>query len=61
MRLNFKSREHLSTITRVGNSLQNTDVRGQRYLTEKSRRLTKQARDREEFLKELQQMRTRDT
>jgi hypothetical protein len=61
MQLNFKSREHLSTITRVGNSLQNTDVRGQRYLTEKSRRLAKQARDREEFLKELQQMRTRDT
>jgi four helix bundle protein len=41
------------------NSLQNTDIRGQRYLTEKSRRLSKEAREREEFLKELEQIRNR--
>jgi four helix bundle protein len=38
-------------------SLQNTDIRGQRYLTEKSRRIAKQAREREEFLKELEHIR----
>ncbi len=32
-------------------SLQNTNIRGQRYLTEKSRRQAKQARERDEFLK----------
>ena len=41
------------------NSLQNTDIRGQRYLTEKSKRLSKEAREREEFLKELEQIRNR--
>jgi len=40
-------------------SLQNTDIRGQRYLTDKSRRLAKEAREREEFLKELAEMRNR--
>ena len=40
-------------------SLQNTDIRGQRYLTEKSRRQVKQAREREEFLKELEEIRQR--
>jgi len=40
-------------------SLQNTDIRGQRYLTEKSRRQAKQAREREEFLKELEEIRQR--
>jgi len=40
-------------------SLQNTDIRGQRYLTEKSRRRAKQAREREEFLKELEEIRQR--
>ena len=38
-------------------SLQNTDIRGQRYLTDKSRRAEKAKRDREEFLKELEEMR----
>ena len=37
-------------------SLQNTDIRGPRYLTDKSRRLEKQAREREEFLVELDQI-----
>jgi len=40
-------------------SLQNSNIRGQRYLTDKSRRLEKQAREREEFLKELEQIRNR--
>lgn len=41
------------------NSLQNSDVRGQRYLTEKTRRQTKEAREREEFLQELKEIRNR--
>ena len=40
-------------------ALQNSDIRGQRYLTDKSRRLEKQAREREEFLKELEAIRNR--
>jgi four helix bundle protein len=39
------------------NSLQNTDIKGQRYLTDKSRRLAQAKKDREEFLKELKQYR----
>ena len=37
-------------------SLQNTDIRGHRYLTEKSRRLEKARGDRDEFLKELEEI-----
>ena len=40
-------------------SLQNTDIRGQKYLTDKSRRLDQQRREREEFLAELEQIRNR--
>src|SRR5882672_3146022 len=40
-------------------SLQNTDIRGTRYLTDKSRRLDQQRREREEFLIELEEIRTR--
>jgi four helix bundle protein len=40
-------------------SLQNSDVRGQRYLTDRERRRTREAREREEFLKELEQIRNR--
>ena len=40
-------------------SLQNTDIRGTRYLTNKSRRSDKQQHEREEFLKELEQIRQR--
>lgn len=40
-------------------SLQNTDIRGQRYLTNKMRNKTKEASEREEFLKELEEIRTR--
>ncbi len=38
------------------NSLQNSEIRGQRYLTDKGRRATKETREREEFLKELRDM-----
>lgn len=38
-------------------SLQNSDIRGQRYLTNKSKRSTQEARERKEFLEELRKMR----
>ncbi len=38
-------------------SLQNSTFRGQRYVTEKSRRSAKSAKDREEFLNQLRQIR----
>jgi four helix bundle protein len=37
-------------------SLQNTEIRGTRYLTDKSRRVDKQRREREEFIQELERM-----
>ena len=40
-------------------SLQNTEIRGTRYLTDKSRRIDKHRREREEFLLELEQIRNR--
>ena len=40
-------------------SLQNSEIRGQRYLTDKTRRASQEAREREEFLKELEQIRDR--
>ena len=40
-------------------SLQNSDIRGQRYLTEKTRSKASEAREREEFLKELEEIRQR--
>src|SRR6266511_2355129 len=40
-------------------SLQNSDIRGQRYLTNKSRNKTRETREREEFLKELGDIRSR--
>lgn len=42
-------------------SLQNTDIRGTRYLTDQSRRIDKQRQEREEFLAELEQIRNRKT
>src|SRR5438552_5218522 len=42
-------------------SLQNTEIRGTRYLTDKSRRVDERRREREEFLAELEQMRNRKT
>jgi four helix bundle protein len=41
-------------------SLQNSDIKGQRYLTDKTRSKTKEAHEREEFLKELEQIRNRN-
>lgn len=41
-------------------SLQNSDIPGQRYLTDKSRRISKEARERDEFLEELRRMRERN-
>jgi hypothetical protein len=38
-------------------SLQNSDVRGQRYLTDKTKSRSKEAREREEFLDELRKVR----
>jgi four helix bundle protein len=40
-------------------SLQNTDIRGTRYLSDKSRRADKIRTERQEFLKELEQIRNR--
>ncbi len=40
-------------------SSQNSDIRDQRYLTDKGRRVTKEAREREEFLKELEEIKAR--
>lgn len=42
-------------------SLQNTDIRGMRYLTDRSRRVDERRREREEFLAELEQIRNRKT
>src|SRR5712692_1695856 len=58
---NLKSRaESISRQLRAwADSLQNTEIRGTRYLTDKSRRLDKQRSEREEFLKELEQIRNR--
>ena len=42
-------------------SLQNTEIRGTRYLTNQSRRIDKQRQEREEFLAELEQIRNRKT
>ncbi len=42
-------------------SLQNTEIRGTRYLTDKSRRAETQRKEREEFLKELAEIRNRKT
>jgi four helix bundle protein len=41
------------------NSLQDSDIRGQRYLNASARIKTKEAREREEFLKELEEIRAR--
>jgi S23 ribosomal protein. len=58
---NLKSRaEDISRQLRAwADSLQNSDIRGQRYLTDRTKRAAKQAREREEFLKELEEIRNR--
>ena len=37
-------------------SLQNSEIKGQRYMTDRSRRVSQANRDREEFLEELRRM-----
>ena len=41
-------------------SLQNSDIRGQRYLTNRTKQSTREAREREEFLKELDVIKARN-
>jgi len=58
---NLKSKaEEVSRQLRAwADSLQNSDVRGQRYLTNRTKQASKAAREREEFLKELEEIRNR--
>jgi len=60
---NLKSRaEVVSRQLRAwADSLQNSEIRGQRYLTQKFQNRTKETKEREEFLKELEQIRNRKT
>jgi len=44
-------------LRRWADSLQNSDIRGQRYLTDKSKNRTREAREREESLDELRRLR----
>lgn len=46
-------------LRRWADSMQNSDIRGQRYLTNKTRNQNKEAKEREEFLKELEEIRNR--
>ena len=39
-------------------SLQNSEIKGQRYLSEKAKQLSRAAKDRQEFLRELEHIRT---
>jgi four helix bundle protein len=48
-------------LRRWADSLQNSGIRGQRYLTDKTKSRTREAKEREEFLKELEQVRNRKT
>jgi four helix bundle protein len=58
---NLKSKaESISRQLRAwADSLQNSDIRGTRYLTDKSGRVETQRKEREEFLKELEEIRHR--
>lgn len=58
---NLKSRsEGVSRQLRAwADSLQNSNVKGQRYLTDRARGRAKETREREEFLKELEEIRNR--
>jgi four helix bundle protein len=59
---NLKSRaEEISRQLRTwADYLQNSDIRGQRYLTDRARAKSKEAREREEFLKELKEIQNRN-
>ena len=57
--LKLKAEEVSRQLRAWAESLQNSDVRGQRYLTNKTRQSSKAVRERAEFLKELEQIRNR--
>ena len=57
--LKLKAEEISRQLRAWADSLQNSDIRGQRYLTNKTRHSSKAARERAEFLKELEQIRNR--
>jgi len=58
---NLKSRaEGISRQLRAwADTLQNSEIRGQRYLNKKTKRIDQATRDREEFLKELAEVRAK--
>ena len=58
---NLKSKaENISRQLRGwADSLQNSEIKGQRYLTTRSRRQSQAAKEREEFLKELEEIRAK--
>ena len=58
---NLKSRSEVVSrqLRTWADYLQNTDIRGQRYLTARTRTKSKEAREREEFLKELKEIQNR--
>src|SRR5256885_5113216 len=55
--LKLKAESISSQLRAWADSLQNTEIRGTRYLTDQSRRVDKQRQEREEFLTELEQIR----
>ena len=58
---NLKSKaENISRQLRGwADSLQNSEIKGQRYLTTRSKKQSQAAKDREEFLKELAEIRAK--
>jgi four helix bundle protein len=57
--LKLKAESISRQLRRWCGSLQNSDIRGHRYLTDQTRAKSKEAREREEFLKELEEVRNR--
>src|SRR5437867_11853494 len=57
--LKFKAESISRQLRAWADSLQNTHIRGTRYLIDKSRRFEKQGRERQDFLVELDQIRNR--
>jgi len=54
--LELKSRGISRQLGAWADSLQNSKIKGQRYMTDKTRRASQASREREEFLEELQRM-----
>ena len=59
---NLKSRSEVVSrqLRTWANYLQNSEIKGQRHLTERGRAKSKEAREREEFLKELKEIQNRN-